>query len=145
MSSFDRTPRTVQCHGTVSDPPSIRVSSAQVLFSLSCYCPRLRSDSRLPAAHLHCQCSPVSFALCSAAVSHLYHQLESLLHFILSGILGLLVVWQSIRSVTCAAIKKNFWGAPPYTFSPARECSSWRAFPGCRVPQLDQMNLIILI
>jgi hypothetical protein len=61
----------------------------------------LTSADRLAAAHLHHSLLPCfSTTLSSAAVSHLYHQLESLLNLILSGILCLYiflvqVVWRS--------------------------------------------------
>jgi hypothetical protein len=101
-------------------------SLAQGHSPLSCCCPPLPLT---PAFQLRTHTAPpVSFAHCQAAVSHLHHHLVCYIS---------LLVWKSIRAVACpTTIVRKFLGwfptAPPYTLSsPARECSSWCAPPGC--------------
>jgi hypothetical protein len=111
------------------------------------------SQRRLPAAHLHYSL-PCFF--CS-----LFGRYFSLIPpvRVIYCILHCLASLARIYSYSCMAVhpgrrmcpllKKRFWGGfpphPPYTLSisPARECLSCRASPGCWVRQLDQMNSII--
>jgi hypothetical protein len=95
---------------------------------LSCCCPCLGAFALTPTFQPRTYTAPpVSFVLfgCCSPLS-----IPPARVFI-----AFYIVWhpcacpQGRRRVACATIKKKFWGGfpqrPPYTLSPARECSSW--------------------